>query len=236
MIKENLFKDRESLYDSVTKQCIYHLNRGIEQNGTAGIVVPGGTTPAPIFEKLSQTLLPWENVLIAPSDERWIPTEHKQSNQHLIENHLLINHAANAQLVPLKNSAKSAILGEKIAEEAIAQFKYPFDVVLVGMGNDGHFASLFPDCPQISQALDESQSKKCIAINANGSAVAGEFTERISMTLSTLLNSQLIIVLITGQQKLNVIRQASKENNSENCPVSALIKQQKTPVEIFWAE
>lgn len=236
MVKEHLYNDRQILFSSVANRCASQLTRGIEKQGRASFVVPGGTTPAPVFQELSNMSLLWNNIFVAPSDERWVAANHEQSNQRLIEQELLVNYAASARLMPLKNDAETPAQGEAIAARTINELEQPFDVTLLGMGADGHFASLFPGCPQLERALDVNQSNKCIGIDARGCPVAGDYTQRMSLTLSALLNSKLIILLITGQQKLDVIRQAEANGNPLEQPVTALLKQNQTPLEIYWAE
>ncbi|TQV89690.1 6-phosphogluconolactonase [Aliikangiella coralliicola] len=236
MTKEFLCNDRESLYLKVTKRCALQLTRGVEKQGRASMVVPGGTTPAPVFEKLSHMSLLWHNILVAPSDERWIETTHEQSNQWLIQQKLLVNNAREARLMPLKNEAKTPAEGEAQSELSISELPQPFDVTLLGMGKDGHFASLFPGAQQIGEAMDPAQTKKCIGINAQGCPVAGEYTQRMSLTLPALLHSQLIILLITGKEKLEVLRGAGGEKDVLKQPISALLNQRQTPVEVYWAE
>ncbi|TQV75063.1 6-phosphogluconolactonase [Aliikangiella marina] len=236
MIKEIQCDSRDELFTNVANKCASRLTRGVEKQGRASFVVPGGTTPAPMFERLSKMSLDWHNILVAPSDERWIPVDHQASNQKLVEENLLINQASKARVMPLKNDAETPMAGEAIAEKNISELEQPFDVTLVGMGNDGHFASLFPGTPQIAEALDPETTKKCIGIDATGCPVAGEFTQRISLTLSAILNSKLIIVLITGKEKLQVVQRAKAKLAPFDLPISALFHQNQTPVEVYWAE
>lgn len=236
MIKQIFCETREELFTKVANKCASRLTRGVEKQGRASFVVPGGTTPAPMFSKLSQMSLDWHNILVAPSDERWLDTSHAQSNQRLIEESLLINNATKARLMPLKTDAETPALGEAVAEQNISELEQPFDVCLVGMGNDGHFASLFPGTPQLAEALDPENPKKCIGIDATGCPVAGENTQRMSLTLSAILNSKLIILLITGEEKLKVVKQAMDTLAPFDQPISALFHQNQTPIEIYWAE
>ncbi len=236
MITKYICSDREELYQSVANKCASQLEQAISNHGDASIIVPGGTTPAPVFELLSSMSLDWKNITITPSDERWIDVSHSQSNENLIMKSLKINKAQVARLVGLKSAAETNIEGELETEQALQNLTFPTAVTVLGMGLDGHVASLFPNCPQIDDALDLAQIKMAMAINAEGCDVAGEYTQRISLTMATLLNSQLIIILITGNDKLDVIRKAGKENVKPVIPVSVLLAQKLTPVEIYWAK
>ena len=235
MVTEFICTDRETLFSKVANRCALQLTRGVEKQGRASFIVPGGSTPGPVFEKLSNMSMMWHNILVAPSDERWLATDHPQSNQNLIQRTLLVNHAEKARLMPLKSDAESPVSGEEIAEKNISELEQPFDVTMVGMGSDGHFASLFPGSAQLDEALDPQLKKKCIGIDATGCPVAGEYTQRISLTLSAVLNSKLVVILVTGQEKLNVIRRAVEDNCPSDKPIAALLNQTTTPVEIYWA-
>ena len=233
-MKEYIYKDRESLYQSVADKCAEQLTADTDKKGEGSFIVPGGTTPAPVFSKLSMMPLQWADISVSPSDERWIDVDHKQSNQFLIEQTLLINHASAARFIGLKNKSPTASEGEGETEKRLQQLARPASVTMLGMGPDGHFASLFPGCPQIKEALDIEQNKRCIGIDARGCAVAGEYTNRMSLTLSSLINSNLVIILITGNEKLKVVRDALAKKS--DTPVASLLNQTKTPVEIHWAE
>ncbi len=235
MVKEFISDNRQHLYQEVAARCAHQLKNTIEEYGKASMIVPGGTTPAPVFDQLSKMPLVWDKVFIVPSDERWIATDQEQSNQYLIEKQLLINHASVANLVPLKNSAETPLEGEKQTEVKLQLLNQPHAVTVVGMGNDGHFASLFPGSPQLDEALDIKKNRKCIAIDATGCPVAGEYTDRISLTMAELIHSKLIIILITGQEKLEIIRNAASGLSLPDVPVSMLLSQNKTPVEIYYS-
>jgi len=236
VVTKYICRNREQLYQSVAKKCASQLEQAISNQGEASIIVPGGTTPAPVFKELSSMSLDWKNITIVPSDERWIDVSHNQSNENLIRNSLLMNNAQVAKLVGLKSAAETNVEGELETEQSLQNLTLPAAVTVLGMGLDGHVASLFSDCPQIDDALDLGQMKKAMAINAEGCAVAGEYTQRISLTMATLINSQLIIILITGEDKLDVISKAVKQNENPGIPVSVLLAQKQTPVEIYWAK
>jgi len=226
----------EKLSFAVSIRCEYQLQKVLSQDGKASFIIPGGTTPASVFSKLSQSSLDWKNITIGQSDERWLPSEHSQSNLGLTSKTLLINNAKNANYIAMKNSHTKAISGEAECNKAYEKLARPFSLTMLGMGTDGHIASLFPNSKTIEQAMDKNNSDLCIAIDATDCQVAGDYPERMSLTLSAILNSQLIILLITGEEKLSVIEQAMKNNQPEILPVSALVNQKNTPVEIYWCQ
>lgn len=235
-IKNFLYSTRKELYQKAANQCAAQITRGIEKQGRASIAVPGGSTPAPVFELLSKMSLDWHNVLVAPTDERWVEATESTSNQKLLQETLLVNQAKSARLMPMKNSAASASQGVEESERSINELDRPFDLVMIGMGNDGHFASLFPGSNPFEQAMDLENPNSCIAIDATGCSVAGENTERMSLTLSAILDAKLVMILINGNDKLEVLRCAEKENNPSDKPIAALLNQDKTPIEVYWAE
>lgn len=235
-VKNFLYSTREELFQKAANQCASQITRGIEKQGRASIAVPGGSTPAPVFELLSKMSLDWHNVLVAPTDERWVDVSEPTSNQKLLQETLLVNQAKNARLMPMKNSAATASQGQAESEQSINELERPFDLVMIGMGNDGHFASLFPGSSPFEQAMDIENPNSCIAINAAGCPVAGQNTERMSLTLSAILDAKLVMILITGSEKLEVLRVAEKDNNPSDKPIAALLNQNETPVEVYWAE
>ncbi len=229
------YDSREKLFSAVADFCENQLVESIDRYQNASFIIPGGTTPAPAFEQLSKSDLDWSKVTIAQSDERWLEPDHPQSNQGLTARTLLINNALNANYIGMKNIYSSALEGESQCSSDYRALQTPFSLCMLGMGLDGHVASLFPNSKPIEKALDLSNTESCVAIDGTGCPVAGDYPERMSLTLAAILNSQKIILLLTGAEKLEVIEQAKQETNPSVFPVSALLNQSTTPVEIFWA-
>ena len=229
------YKNRDELFSAVAERSQQQLQAALDQKNQASFIIPGVTTPGPAFAQLAKSSLDWEKVSIAQSDERWLPSDHPQSNQGLTARTLLIDNAKKANYVAMKNSHDNAADGEAQCNKDYLRLASPFSLTMLGMGLDGHVASLFPNSKPIGEALDLDNSNPCIAIDGKGCPVAGDYPERMSLTLSAILNSDLIILLLTGEEKLKVIDLAKQENKPEIYPVSALLNQANTPVEIFWA-
>ncbi len=235
MLKQFLFEDRDSLFASLALACVKHLDQALTLDGKACLMVSGGNTPAPLYQSLSKADLDWKNIHIALVDERWVDKQHAASNEALIERSLLINKASIAPFTGMKTDAETAQAGSAETEARYQQLPQPFTVSILGMGNDGHTASLFPHAKGLEQALSEENKRLTAAITAHPSEVTGVNIERLTLTLNGLLHSKRLIVLLTGQEKLEVFRTAMNAGSVEEMPVRSILQQNKVPVDLYWA-
>jgi 6-phosphogluconolactonase len=224
------FEDPERLADELSERLVDRLRAAVSERGTATLIVSGGRTPLPLFERLAVTDLGWSNVQIALADERWVALEDPGSNERFVREHLLHGHAAAATFTGLKNEATTAARGAAAAWRALSKLPRPFDVVLLGMGDDGHTASLFPDNPQLAKALDADAAPGCVATRA---PVAPQ--ERLTLNCAALLDAREIIVSSAGEAKWQVYESAIGSGPVEDMPIRAIFRQRRTPVEFFWA-
>ena len=205
---------QDQTIDILSHSIAKSLKKAIDLNGYASLVVCGGRSPLSLYKDLSGRNLDWTKVLIFMGDDRIINKDHKDSNENLIREHLLINNAASAQF--------RSLLHPKISIESI---RLPFDVVLLGLGRDGHFASLFPDqlnhktAFKLNAAPDFIISKK---------PLGSPSYKRISMNLSMLINTKRCILLVTNKDKRMIVDQAYTDNG---LPLHFLLSQDKTLVE-----
>lgn len=199
------------------------LNEAVDARGGATLAVSGGSTPIPLFQALHDTEVPWEKVTVTLADERWVSPEHPESNEGLVRTHL-----APITLLGLKNDALTPEEGQPELERALHTLHRPFDVVVLGMGTDGHTASLFPGAPELAHAL--STKELCSAIHPP----EAEFP-RMTLTRHALLQSQRIILHITGEEKRRVYEEALRGDNVESMPIRTFLKQQAAPLLTYWA-
>lgn len=235
MLTERLFENRQDMVAALEAECVAALTQAIEDRGEATFMVSGGSTPEPLYKSLSNVDLDWESVYIALVDERWVDFEHDKSNEAFTVKHLIQNKAAVANLIGMKNTAATAQEGLADCEAAYQQLAQPFDITILGMGNDGHTASLFPHANSLEAALNPDSSELCAAIVAHQSEVTGAITERMTLSLAGLLRSRTLVLLITGDEKLAVLRKAQAGTDVAEMPIRAILQQDRVPVVVYWA-
>ncbi|MCL1063139.1 6-phosphogluconolactonase [Shewanella benthica] len=231
MIKESVFKsfdDKTSLENQLAERIAKQLQEAVDTRGKASLIVSGGSTPVKLFQLLSHKNVEWSEVYITLADERWVDTDSDASNEKLVRTHLLQNKAHTAKFRGLKNMFSSPEEGCAMTIEQLANFPNPFDVVVLGMGNDGHTCSWFPCSKEIEEAL--STEKLCVAVTP-GSAP----NPRLSLSKTAILASRQIYLHIVGEQKLTVYRQALENEDANSMPIRAVLAQHKTPVDVYWS-
>ena len=201
---------------NLSEQILDILKLAIKERGTASFVVSGGSSPVKIFNDLSLTDLDWSRVIITLVDDRLVDKSHNDSNEKLVFENLMINKASNSNFVSLCNSPQD-----------ILNINRPFDVMLLGMGEDGHFASLFPQLIKTNSSYFEpSSTPEIIHTEPMGSPCH----KRVSMNLSMILQSNNVFLLIPNKKKLEVYEQAK---NDKELPLYFLLNQKNTTINII---
>ena len=216
----------ESLDIDLSQRIGQLLTQSITENGCASIAVSGGRSPIGLFEELSKLNLDWSKVELALVDERWVDAKNEDSNELLVRRHLIKNKATQIKFFPIKNTANSAKEGQLLYEQALQKVKLPFDVIVLGMGDDGHTASLFPCCKELSQAMDPDNQQKCIVTKPKNAPY-----ERISLTFSTISKAKNLFLHLRGSSKLRTFELAMTLKDSNKMPIYAFTEQS---LEIYW--
>jgi 6-phosphogluconolactonase len=224
------YADIETLSQELAARIAAILGAAIAARGLASLVVSGGRSPVRLFEILRSQPLDWSRVCIALADERWVAPEDAASNEHLVRSTLLKDRAASARFHGLKNGAPTPDLGAVSAWETFARVPRPFDAVILGMGDDGHTASLFPGSPNLPSALNPAAAAGCVGMCSPSPPKA-----RLSLNLSALLDSRRITLLITGESKWRTLRAAREPGPEQEMPIRAVLRQSRTPVDVMWS-
>jgi 6-phosphogluconolactonase len=227
---EHRFPDAQALILALAGEIRVDLAEAIAARGIASLIVSGGATPGPLFAQLSHEALEWDRVWIGLTDERWVDAADDQSNERLVRDRLLQANASQAHFVGLKNPAATPESGVDWAWRAMKRLPRPYDVVVLGMGSDGHFASLVPHSLGLPRALDADAAPACVAMH---SLVAPH--ARISQNLSALLDARRVVLMIVGDAKWSVYQRAKQTGSITELPIRAVLNQPRTPVDVYWA-
>lgn len=238
--------DALALADLLADDIAARLQKSLDDSGAASLIVSGGSTPAPVFRKLSGCDLDWKNISISLADERWVPPGHADSNESLVRNTLMVDKASVATFIPLYRAGMTPESACEAVQRDIAGMPSPFSVVILGMGGDGHTASLFPDAPpeELDSAMQLGNDKLVAILHPPSVAQT-----RLSLTRSALLDASIRIVHITGDGKYPVLREALLEtldaslNDSARLgaysaghkPIAGLITQHPQTVSVYWS-
>ena len=218
------YETASEMMQSLSVQIASQLSASIELRGRACLAVPGGSTPGPLFDLLSEAQLDWANVTVMLTDERWVPTDSARSNTGLIKNRLLVNAARAAQYIALYAEDLDHVLGARTLSKQVAP-NLPIDVVVLGMGADMHTASLFPGAPELSFAQNELADAVMPMV-----PVGSDLEPRVTLSARVLEMARQIHVLILGDEKKAALAQAETLS-----PIEAPIAQFLPNATVHWS-
>ncbi len=201
----NKFTNREEMENRLLEQIIQALDREVKSSGNACLLLSGGSTPVNLYKNLSHAELPWDEITVALVDERFVSTNDSNSNEKMIREALCQNHAQNARLIGMVYDEENESLNLEKARKAYEQFVPPPTVCLLGMGTDGHMASLFPGDAASEADLQSGDGNTLISTQAPVHP-----RKRISLSKKQILSAKHLLLMITGEEKLNLLKQDSR--------------------------
>jgi len=228
---ERVFSDIEKLEDVLAEEIISSLQTQLKEQNKATLLLSGGSTPVNLYSKLSYFDIDWAQVTVGLVDERYVPIDDANSNERLIKASLIQNKASKAIFTGMVYDTSNL---DKNLDLAIAQNKSFYDetaCVLLGMGTDGHTASLFPNDEKSLPGL-QTGSDNDLLVYTNS---PNEPKQRISFTIDGLLNTKRLFLYFTGAEKMKVFSDAKESNQPLTLPISSFIHQQQKVLEVFWA-
>ena len=234
----NIEKTAADLADTLATNVHTQIEKSIAEQGSAVLALSGGSTPKPFFKALAAKTLDWSKVVITLVDERWVDESHELSNALFLHENLLQHLSDEVSFVPLYHPALSLeesfdTVIKTYCERTGSSVRQPrkLDIVILGMGGDGHTASFFPDASNIASLVDANDSSFLATCDSPSTQVP-----RITWTLNTLLNTSFLALHFTGCSKRQVFEQALVAGAHTELPIRSAIFQDMVPLNIYYAD
>lgn len=225
------FDDDATLAEEVAGDIGFIIEKAIETNGKAELALAGGTTPPPILKTLVARDIPWEKVRAFPTDERIVEAGSPLSNYEMLRD---ILEPAGATVVPLLDHSQHWSTREagRSADARLAGFSWPVDMVWLGMGEDGHTASIFPNA--MDEALNAPRGRRAIGVTPDPMPREAP-VDRVTMTRAALLDAHTMIVVIRGPEKRELLERAIEDGPLSSVPIGRVLAEASVPIDIYWS-
>jgi len=224
------YDDVDEMAEAVAGDVGFIIESALDARGSCLLALPGGRTPRPIFAKLAEARIPWKKVTIIPTDDRLVPMDSDQSNIRAIAQNFL---KAGARVVPIAADIADHKLAGNSADARLQDLPWPPDLCWLGMGDDGHVASIFAG-PDLQDALDAPKARRAVGVMPDPmpkDAPVG----RVTLTRASILSARTILFTVTGQKKRDLLERAIADGQSSSLPVGRVLAEAEQPIDIHWA-
>jgi 6-phosphogluconolactonase len=219
----------EELADAVAGDVGFIIESAIDARGVSLVAVPGGSTGPAIFSKIIAQKLPWKKVTIIPTDDRLVPMEDERSNVRALAKAFL---PTGARVIPIAADIADYRLAGNSADARLQDLPWPPDLVWLGMGKDGHTASIFPG-PDLEDALDAPKARRSIGVMPDPLPPEAPVA-RVTLTRSAILSARTVMITITGEEKRAVLERAIADGRSSKLPIARVLAEAEQPIDIHW--
>ena len=219
----------DELADAVAGDVGFIIESAVDARGSSLIAVPGGSTGPAIFSRLVGQKLPWKKVTIIPTDDRLVPMEDERSNVRAIAKAFL---PAGARVIPIAADISDYRLAGNSADARLQDLSWPPDLVWLGMGKDGHTASIFAG-PDLQDALDAPKARRAIGVMPDPLPPEAPMA-RVTLTRASILAARTVVITITGDEKREVLEQAIADGQSSKLPIGRVLAEIEQPIDIHW--
>ena len=219
----------DELADAVAGDVGFIIESAVDARDASLIAVPAGTTGPAIFPKLAAQKLPWKKVTIIPTDDRLVPMDDERSNIRAIAKAFLPN---GARVIPIAADITDYKLAGNSADARLQDLPWPPDLVWLGMGKDGHTASIFPG-PDLQAALDAPKARRAVGVMPEPLPPEAPVA-RVTLTRASILSARTVLITITGDEKRAVLEQAIADGQSSRAPIGRVLAEIEQPIDIHW--
>ena len=220
----------DEMADAVAGDIGFIIESALDARGEALIAVPGGKTPLPIYERLAKAKLNWKKVTIIPTDERLVPLTDEKSNIRAIAQAFL---PTGARVFPIGSDIADYKMAGNSANAKLADLKFPLDLAWLGVGADGHTASIFSG-PDLDEALNAPKGRNAVGVMPDPLPPEAPVA-RVTLTRSAILSARTVLITVTGEDKKAMLEGAIADGQSSKLPIGRLLAEAEQPIDIHWA-
>jgi len=207
------------------------IETAIEERGQALVALPGGKSPAPIFQRLAAAKIDWKRVTIIPTDDRLVPLTDPLSNVAMIARHFL---PRGARVMPIAaEGATNYRIAGKAADAQLADLDWPPDLVWLGVGADGHTASIFPG-PDLEDALNGPATRRAVGLMPDPLPEEAPVA-RVTLSRAAILSARALLLAFSGAEKRAVVERAIEEGPRSAMPIGRVLAEAEGPIDIHWS-
>ncbi|WP_203310044.1 MULTISPECIES: 6-phosphogluconolactonase [Sphingomonas] len=225
------YDDAGELAEAIAGDIQFVIESAIDARGSAVIALAGGKTPFPAYEKLAQAKLDWKRVTIVPGDERIVPLGDPLSNVTQLGKLFIPKGARVIPIVPKQTEDYKA--AGRSADALMQDLHWPLDLCLLGVGGDGHTASIFPG-PDFDEALNGPKERRMLGVMPDPLPPEAPVA-RVSLSRAAIASARALMIAVTGQAKRDVIEKAIDQGPSSPYPIGRVLADVELPVDIHWA-
>lgn len=226
------YDDADEMANAVAGDIQFIIESAIDARGAAVIALAGGRTPQPAFDKLAEARIDWKRVTIIPTDDRLVPMGDPLSNATMIAKTFL---PKGARVIPITSeAAEDYKAAGRAADARLQDLHWPLDLCLLGVGTDGHTASIFPG-PDLEEALNGPKERRALGVMPDPLPPEAPVA-RVTLSLAAITSARALMIAVTGQAKRDVIEAAIREGVGSPYPIGRVLAQSELPVDIHWSE
>ena len=223
------YDDVEEMADAVAGDVGFIIESALDARGSSLIAVPGGRTPLPIYAKIAARKLQWRQVTIIPTDDRLVAVDNDLSNARAIAQAFL---PTGARVIPIATQIEDYRLAGNSADARLQDLPWPPDLVWLGMGEDGHTASIFAG-PDLQDALDAPKARRAVGVMPDPMPKDAPVA-RVSLTRAAILSARTMLITITGEEKRELLEGAIADGQSSKLPIGRVLAEAEQPIDIHW--